>query len=182
MGGNITAYSAQRFRYVYDGVMPVCGVLADLDLFDYFLDVTLGAQTLGGAGTYPVLDPVQWIGVDVPTITTNLSGDAPGWPTVLNANGQNLKNLVELRSGGVRPDFDEGWAFWNSIPSDAGDGNFVFGLAIDTGTVPIDKQHLGNDDVLYQFDTDPAVSQAEADFNARIQRVEDDPAAQRRPW
>jgi pimeloyl-ACP methyl ester carboxylesterase len=174
MGGNITAYSAQRFRYVYDGVMPVCGVLADLDLFDFFLDVTLGAQTLGGAGTYPVLDPAQWIGGDVPTITANLSGDGPGWPTVLSADGQNLKKLVELRSGGERPNFDEGWAFWNSIPSDAGEGNFLFGLAIDTGTVPIEKQHLGNDDVLYQFDTDPAVSEAEADFNARIQRVEDD--------
>jgi pimeloyl-ACP methyl ester carboxylesterase len=173
MGGNITAYSAQRFRYVYDGVMPVCGVLADLDLFDFFLDVVLGAQTLGGAGTYPVIDPAQWIGGDVPTITANLSGDAPGWPTVLNNDGQNLKDLVELRSGGDRPNFDEGWAFWNSIPSDAGDGNFLFGLGIDTGTVPIDKQHLGNDDVLYQFDTDPAISEAEADFNAQVQRVED---------
>jgi len=168
MGGNITAYSAERYGDYYAGTMPMCGVMADLDLFDYFADINLAAQELGGAGSFPV-DPVQWIGSDVPTIKSNLEAVEGGWPLALNEDGQNYKNLVEQASGGDRPNFDEGWFFWNSIAED-----FLFGTAIDSGTVAVRGDYLQTTDSVYQFDADPALSPEEVAFNESIQRLDRD--------
>jgi hypothetical protein len=73
----------------------------------------------------------------------------------------------------VRPVFDQGFLFWNGV---AGDFLFGLGVAIGDGSMP---RHPGvvvdNTDVVYQFDTDPAASPAEAALNAAIQRVSADP-------
>ena len=58
------------------------------------------------------------------------------WPFTLNEAGENLKNLRELRSGGVRPNFDEAFIFWNWIESATGPGNFLFELGLGDGTLP----------------------------------------------
>ncbi|NNF56577.1 MAG: alpha/beta hydrolase, partial [Acidimicrobiales bacterium] len=175
MGGNITAYSAERYKNFYTGVMPVCGVLAERDLFDYFLDFNLVAQELGGVDQFPITaDPASagtYLFGNVPVIKANLEAVQGGWPVALNEDGQNLKDLTEIISGGVRPNFDEGWIFWNSTFADP-DGNFLFSLGIDSGTVPIEGQFNGNADTVYQFDDDPALSDAEAALNASVRRVE----------
>jgi pimeloyl-ACP methyl ester carboxylesterase len=44
MGGHIAAASIERYPWFYKGAMPVCGVVGDYELFDYFLDYNLGAQ------------------------------------------------------------------------------------------------------------------------------------------
>lgn len=175
MGGNITAYSAERYPNFYDGVLPACGVLADLDLFDYFLDVNLAFQELGGNGAYPVTDPFQWLGVDVPENKAALEAAPATWPFALNEDGQALKDLVEQQSGGDRPNFEQAWVFWNiDLPGDPDNSNFLWSLVIDTGTVPLPGQFSANGDEVYQFDGDPAISDAEADFNTAVQRVERD--------
>ncbi len=185
MGGEITTYSAEQYGNFYTGVMPVCGVLGDRELFDFFLDFNLAAQQLGGADAYPVslADPASlgaYYGVDatmpgaVNTIKANLEASSGAWPFALNEAGQNLKDLTELESGGVRPNFDQAWDFWNGlVPTDSGAG-FLFDLAVDTGTVPIDKQFNGNDGEVYQFDTDPNLTDAETAFNNGILRVQRD--------
>lgn len=182
MGGHITAVSVEQYPNTYDGAMPVCGVLGDYELFDYFLDFNLAAQQLGtGSSTFPV-DPAQYVGVTVPAIKANLEAVPGGWPVALNAAGQNLKGLVELRSGGDRPNFDEAWFFWNTFPSFAsGPGNFLFDLGTTDGTLPRSPGvAVDNADVVYQFDTDPALTIAEQELNDAIFRVTADAQARHR--
>jgi len=67
-----------------------------------------------------------------------------------------------MRSGGVRPVFEQGWLFWNGVA-----GDFMFGTLGLLGQ-PLPAENAG---VTYQFDTDPALSTSEASFNATVQRV-----------
>jgi hypothetical protein len=95
----------------------------------------------------------------------------------LNADGENLKNLTELRTGGERPNFDEAWFFWNTFPNFvSGPGNFLFDLGLGGGTLPrTPGVGVDNFDTVYQFDTDPALTPAEQDLNDNIVRVAADP-------
>lgn len=178
MGGHITARSIEQYPRAYDGAMPTCGVLGDYELFDWFLDFNLAAQQLGlGDSFFPVTDAETWFGSDVPAIKAGLEAADGGWPLQLNGDGEAFKQLAELRSGGDRPNFDEAWAYWNSIPSEAGDGNFLFSLIVGDGTID-DERGTGYDNigVTYQLDLDPALDRRERHFNARIERV------RRAPW
>jgi pimeloyl-ACP methyl ester carboxylesterase len=176
MGGHITAVSIEQYPNTYDAAMPICGVLGDYELFDYFLDFNLAAQQLGtGSSTYPI-DPLAYIGFTVPAIKANLEAFPGSWPFVLNEDGNNLKSLTELRSGGDRPNFDEAWSFWNSIPAETGPGNFLFEIAIGDGTLPRSPGvGLDNADAVYQFDTDPTLTAAEQTLNDEIFRIAADP-------
>jgi hypothetical protein len=179
LGGHVTAVSIEQYRGVYTAALPICGVIADYELFDYFLDFNAAAQQLGtGASQFPV-DPIPYITVTVPQIKANLSAVPGSWPNLLNTNGQNFKNLVELRSGGERPNFDQAWFFWNTIPSFvSGPGNFLFDLGTGDGTLPrAPGVAVDNHDVVYQFDGDPSLSAAEQTFNDGVVRVTADPQA-----
>ncbi|MGA7269710.1 MAG: DUF6351 family protein, partial [Acidimicrobiia bacterium] len=137
MGGHVTARSVEQYPQTYDGALAVCGVLGDYELFDYFLDFNVAAQQLGlGESRFPVTDGATYIGADVPAIKANLESTPGGWPLALNPTGQAFKQLVELRSGGDRPNFDQAWYFWNTFPAYAsGPGNFLFDLGVSDGTV-----------------------------------------------
>jgi hypothetical protein len=181
LGGHVTAVSIEQYPHAYDAALPICGVVGDYELFDYFLDFNVAAQQLGtGSSQFPV-NPVQYITVTVPQIKANLSAVPGGWPNVLNAAGQNLKNLTELRSGGERPNFDEAWFFWNTFPAFAsGPGNFLFDLGTGDGTLPrAPGVGVDNHDVVYQFDSNPNLSAAEQAFNAGVVRVTADPQGQK---
>ena len=81
MGGHVTAVSIEQYPRAYDAALPICGVLADYELFDYFLDFNAAAQQLGtGSSQFPV-DPIPYITVTVPQIKANLSAVPGGWPT-----------------------------------------------------------------------------------------------------
>jgi hypothetical protein len=172
MGGHVTGIVAEQWPKSYDGAMPICGVLGDYELFDYFLDFNVAAQTLSGQNkTFPY-------GADylTTTVPATKAGLGPAFPFALNANGQTFKSLVELRSGGDRPVFDQGWIYWNGLVP----GDFLFGLGANDGTLPRAPGFaLQNSDVVYQFDTDPNLSPAEQAFNATVQRVTADPQARR---
>jgi len=177
MGGHITAVSIEQYGNTYDAALPICGVLGDYAQFDYFLDFNVAAQQLGtGMSAFPVGDPALYIGGTVPAIKQALELLPGSWPFVLNADGENLKNLTELRSGGVRPNFDEAFAFWNAIPSATGAGNFLFELGLGDGTLPrapgIGADNIG---VVYQFDEEPALTPDEQLLNDTIVRVSADP-------
>lgn len=171
MGGHVTGIVAEQWPQSYDGAMPVCGVLGDYELFDFFLDFNVAAQTLSGQGkTFPY-------GSDYLTVTVpaTKAGLGPAFPFALNANGQNFKSLVQLRSGGVRPVFDQGWLYWNGVA-----GDFLFGLGVGDGTLPRQPGvAVQNSDVVYQFDTNPALSAAENLFNNSVQRITADPQGRR---
>jgi dienelactone hydrolase len=171
MGGHVTGIVAEQWPSSYAGAMPICGVLGDYELFDFFLDFNVSAQTLSGVGkTFPY--GADYLSTTVPATKAGLG---PAFPFALNANGQNFKSLVQLRSGGVRPLFDQGWLFWNGVA-----GDFLFGLGVGNGTLTRAPGFaLQNSDVVYQFDTDPAGSAAENLFNQTVQRVTAQPQARR---
>jgi hypothetical protein len=177
MGGHIGAVSIEQHATTYDAALLVCGAIGDYELFDYFLDFNAAAQQIGtGASEFPV-DPVQYVGVTVPQIKANLESVPGGWPVFLNADGQNLKSLTALRSGGVRPNFEEAFFFWNTFPEFAtGPGNFLFDLGIGDGTLPrTPGVGVDNADVVYQFDSDPNLTPGEQALNDGIVRVAADP-------
>jgi pimeloyl-ACP methyl ester carboxylesterase len=160
MGGHLTAAAAERFPHTYDGALATCGVMGDFALFDYFLDFNLAGAALAGAPTSFPPDPEVWVGQTVPQITSTLG--AP-WPAALTPDGENLKALTELRSGGDRPMFDAGFISW---------ADFLLGLGADDGTMPRTRGVVvDNHDRVYQFDTDPALTPAEQALNDDIVRV-----------
>ncbi len=177
MGGHVTGYSMERYRWLYDGAMPVCGVMGDYELFDVFLDFNLAAQQLGtGSSTFPV-DPVVYATQTVPAIKAGLESVPGGWPFALNDTGEQFKQLTELITGGDRPNFDEAWAFWNTIPDFAtGPGNFLFDLGFGDGTLPTTRGRVvvDNAHTEYQLDLDPALSPEEIELNEGIARVSQD--------
>jgi hypothetical protein len=169
MGGHVTAAAIEQYPNEYDGAMPICGVLGDHELFDFYLDYNLAAAALAGVATTFPPDPVTWTTVSIPQIQSAL---ASPWPTGLNIQGQHLKALTELRSGGERPLFDAAWALAPpSWPS------FLLGFGALDGTVPRSPGVVvDNTDAVYQFDTDPALSPAEQALNDSVLRVAQEPA------
>jgi len=174
MGGHVTSLVAEQWPQSYDGAMPICGVLGDYELSDFYPDFNVAAQTLSGQNKLFPYGP-DYLSATVPATKAALG---PAFPFALNAQGQALKALTQLRSGGVRPLFDQGWLFWNFV---AGDFLFDLGVQIGDGSLP---RHPGvavqNSDVVYQFDTDAALSAAENLFNQNVQRVTADRQARLR--
>jgi dienelactone hydrolase len=172
MGGHVTGVVAEQWPGTYAGAMPICGVLGDYELFDFFLDFNVAAQTLSGQNkTYPY--GPDYLTTTVPATKAALG---PAFPYLLNAQGQALYGLTQMQSGGVRPIYQQGWIYWTGLA-----GDFLFGLGVGDGTLPRQPGMAPqNYDVTYQFDADPALSPAEAGFNASVQRLTADTQARRR--
>ena len=160
MGGHVVGHMIERWRNTYAGALPTCGVMGDNELFDFFQDQYLLAEILAGN------DPPT-----VPTPADYFTNPQQGWqvtrmklgtpfPTVLTPAGQLFKQMIENLSGGDRPIYDQGF----TGPS-GGDFTFIFGSAVSGPG----RENL---ETVYQFDTDPALSPAELDFNASIIRIE----------
>ena len=120
MGGHVIGRSLEQYPGFYDGALPMCGVLGDHELFDFFLDYQLTAQKLSGIGTYPV--PADYLTAVVPRIQEELGLTTlvPGGPDTVTARGAQFRAVTVERSGGPRPGATPAFAFWK---------NFLFGLA-----------------------------------------------------
>lgn len=166
MGGHVTAAGIERRPKVYDGALPVCGVLGDVGLFDYFLDHALVAAALAGVKTTQP-PPPDYLSVTAPAIQAAL-GYGPG--RTLSDRGRQLAAATELLTGGERPLFDEAFAFWSGPDTAADDVPFLldrYGGPQD----PAINAVVGNADRRYQLDADPDQSKAEAELNAAVLRV-----------
>ncbi|MCG8590829.1 MAG: alpha/beta hydrolase [Proteobacteria bacterium] len=182
MGGHITGAAMEQSlasRGVdYAGAVPMCGVMGDIALFDYFLDyIQVARQLTLGASAFPA--PADFLVSELPLIIEGLSGPLydPGagvqYPFVRSEAGDQLKAVLENISGGPRPVFEEGFNFWESF-------FFLFTLnAGGDGTIAnvVDRVLVDNTDAIYQFDQDPALTPAEAMLNADVTRVARDPVA-----
>lgn len=169
MGGHITGVAIEQYPNTYDGAMPVCGVMGDYELFDYFLDVNVTAQALAGVDSgFPVGE--DYTTADVAEIKAALEAIPGTFPFTLNATGEAWKSLVEIEAGGDHPLFDQAFVFWNGFA-----GDFLFGLGSGDGTlVRSPGVAIDNADKVYQLDTDPAQSDLEVQLNADVTRVEQD--------
>jgi pimeloyl-ACP methyl ester carboxylesterase len=160
MGGHITARAIEQDPWLYAGAMPMCGVLGDRELFDYFLDFTVSAQALSGqTGAYP--PGPDYAEAVLPQVYAGL-GLAPGDPAVTTPEAQQLRAATVLDSGGARPGAEASFSYWKDflldlgVPDDA--PTPVTGVAADPGAV---ATNVGTD-----YDPDAPV-----DLDAVVQRV-----------
>jgi len=113
MGGHITGVAIEQYPQAYVAALPMCGVMGDDELFDYFLDFNLVAQALAGvAAQFPF--PADYQTAVVPVVKAALG--AP-YPFVLNARGQQLRDVTQNISGGPRLAFSFSFQVWGTSSS-----------------------------------------------------------------
>ena len=163
MGGHITGVAIEQYPYAYAGALPMCGVMGDNELFDYFLDFNLVAEALAGVqAQFPF--PADYQTAVVPVVKAALG---PAYPGVLNAQGLNLRGVTQNISGGLRPAFATSFFVW---------GDFLFTVGVTGGTIGVAPGNVqDNSTAVYQIDSDPALSPAEIALNATVLRVTQDP-------
>ena len=157
----------------YDGAAPLCGVMGDEALFDYFGDFSYGAETLAEAPSeFP--PPTDYFDrIFLPTISAlyvnplDLLGPS-GSSAIPTALGEELRTYTTQISGGPRPLADAAFPFFQQL---------LFSFSGSDGTVDgvVSGNVYDNQNRAYQLDADPAVSSAEQDFNDAILRVARDP-------
>jgi len=164
MGGHITGVAIEQYPSAYVGALPMCGVMGDNELFDYYLDFNLVAEALAGVpAQFPF--PANYQAAVVPGVKAAL---AASYPSGLNAQGLKLFGVTQNISGGPRPAFATSFFVW---------GNFLFTVGVtgngDLGVAPGNVQD--NSTTVYQIDSDPALSTDEIVLNANVLRVTQDP-------
>lgn len=172
MGGHIAAAAVDAeniqnavHKVSYHGAVPMCGVLGDTELFNYFGGYQTAAQQLGGmpATSWPVSN---WAQIVTPLVAALFST----YPSATTAAGDKLKAVVKNLTGGERPLFELGFgkspaskayqdAVWSTFGSDGTVDGMLTQNVVDTTALR------------YQFDDDPALSVEEQAFNAAIFRV-----------
>jgi pimeloyl-ACP methyl ester carboxylesterase len=163
MGGHNTAaaiekeaLSTENNKVSYQGAVPMCGVVGDTQLFNYFAAYQHAAEKLSGVPT-PVTDFASMsAAIQADLFTT--------FPTATTASGDQLKAIVRNLTGGARPMFDLGFA--SPIQS------VVWGTFGGDGTIAgiLTKSVVDTRDVVYQLDDDAAQSADETAFNKSVQR------------
>jgi pimeloyl-ACP methyl ester carboxylesterase len=162
MGGHVTAAAIEQWPKSFDGAVPMCGVMGDNELFDYFQDVYLLAEHF--AGNEPAVPTPEGYTDPFPTggwVSTAAALGLFGGPTP--PGGQDFKDAIEQLTGGERPIFDEGYVgtYGALFP-------FFFGVA----TTDDGRENL---ETVYQLDSDPALSDEELALNEAIPRIAPEP-------
>ncbi|MGW6929923.1 hypothetical protein ACWGE0_07610 [Lentzea sp. NPDC054927] len=156
MGGHVIARSLEQYPGFYAGALPMCGVMGDHELFDYFLNYHLVAQTLTGIRAYPL--PPDYATTVVPRIRQALAG-----------RDDQFRALVATLSGGARPGTDAAYAYWQE---------FLFNLvATPTGdTLATNPLQLATNTTTRYRPNTPV------DVNASVQRVRPANPVARNTW
>jgi hypothetical protein len=117
LGGHVIGVLLERNRGVeWAGAAPMCGVMGDHELYDFFLDYNLLAQALAEVDAYPI--PDDYLTRVVPQIKQRLQTPNVG---TLNERGEVFRDLITEASGGPRPGDDAAFAYWEGQ-------NFVYGV------------------------------------------------------
>jgi hypothetical protein len=159
MGGHIVGRSVEQYPGFYAGALPMCGVMGDHTLFDFFLDYNLVAQGLSGVPAYPV--PSDYLQSKVPQIqaTLGIGAITPTAPEPANDLGRQLRAVTINRSGGPRPGAEAAFASWK---------DFLFSISVPTGAGDTPAQRPGqlstNIGTIYRPNTP-------VDINRVVQRV-----------
>jgi pimeloyl-ACP methyl ester carboxylesterase len=166
MGGHITGAAIEKEaamtavnKVQYAAAMPMCGVMGDTELFNFFAAYQFAAQQL--AGTEVKMNPADFMNVRMQTQDALFST----YPTATTPEGDKLKAIVRNLTGGARPNFDLGFgskqwqdAVWGTFGGDGTINGILTQNVIDTR------------EIVYQLDDDPAQSEEEKTFNMKAYR------------
>jgi hypothetical protein len=176
MGGHITAaavedetYATANHKMKYDGAVPMCGVLGDTELFDYFAAAQVAAQALAGQASYPT---PKWADIATQVTTTLFDPFTPALITPKGAVGGQYALVLQNLTGGPRsPFFQTGLFKGQSFLA-------VWGVFGSDGTVNgiLNKSTLDTNRFTYKIDGDTAASDA---LNAAAQKLTAAPDANR---
>ncbi|KIQ31317.1 alpha/beta hydrolase [Variovorax paradoxus] len=149
MGGHITAaaiedeaFATANHKVKYNGAVPMCGVVGDTELFDYFAGAQVTAQALAGLPKYPT---PNWSDISA-QVTSTLFTTFPSAPT---ATGLKFASVVKNLTGGERPMFDLGLSAGGSFAA-------VWGVFGSDGTVNgiLNRNTLDTNRFTYTIDGD----------------------------
>ncbi|MGP4075545.1 hypothetical protein [Halobacillus sp. K22] len=164
MGGHITGVLIEQYHNTYDGAMPMCGVMGDNELFDFFSDFNLASQVLAGIEPqFPAVDNYQTH--VVPKIKQTLGLNTG----LLTAEGEMLRDLTMYFSGGDRPLFNLAFSSWK---------NFLYTLYRSDFSYGTPGNIIDNTDSIYQLDSNPELSVEEIELAEKIPNITADPQAQ----
>ncbi len=183
MGGHIAAAAVEaetlnraHHRVRYAGAMPMCGVLGDLELFDYYAAYSLAAQELAQVG--PVGFPAANWNERAPQVVAHFFGSfpspaAPTTPIRLRdtADARELKSIVMNLTGGARPIFEQGFALSSNASAWS-----TFGIGADAGGILLRRPQTTLH-TLYRFQDGATPTPAEVAFNHDIPRAIPEPDA-----
>ncbi|TNH29977.1 hypothetical protein FHG89_09925 [Micromonospora orduensis] len=167
MGGYVIGRSLEQYPGFYDGALPMCGVLGDQTLLDFYLDYNLVAQALAEVPAYPT--PADYLSNAVPRIQValGLAGLTPTGPDTTTDRGRQLRAITVNRSGGPRPGADAAFAVWK---------DFLFSISVPTGSGNSPAQRPGqlSTNLLTRYTPNSPV-----DVNTTVRRVAPENVVQR---
>jgi hypothetical protein len=172
MGGHVAGAAVERetleraaSRVSYAAALPMCGVMADNELGDYYHAFAIAAYEL--AGYRPSSFPISDFDARLPAIKQALWVDYASDRDAMTTQGKKLRNALMHLSGGSRPTFLEGFGVYLDLLFDRGSGDGTW-----SGILP--GVSTNTSDIVYQLDTEVALSDEEDSFNADVFRVEGD--------
>ncbi|MFK8048052.1 MAG: hypothetical protein AB8B81_06450 [Halioglobus sp.] len=153
---------------LYDGAAPMCGVMGDVELFEYFGDFSFAAEALASEvdpqiqSQFPPAD--DYLTNTLPLVIDTLFDT---FPNQLTPQGEKLRDLTRQLSGGDRPIFDVAFPFFQEL---------LFGFAGSDGSADgvLSGNGYYNDERVYQLDGDSALNADEQLLNDNILRISRD--------
>lgn len=172
MGGHVSAAAVEaetlataKNKVSYHGAVPMCGVVGDTELFNYFGGYQTAAQQLAGvpATSWPVSNWAQVL----PTVQAALFTT---YPQTNAGQGEKLRQIVKNLTGGERPMFAIGFS---GSPASKGLQDAVWSTFGQDGSVNgvLTQNVVDTTGLTFQMDDDPAVSADEQALNTTIYRV-----------
>jgi hypothetical protein len=152
----------------YNGAVPMCGVVGDTELFDYFAAAQVAAQTLAGQASYPT---PKWADIALQVTGALFSKFDASAITPTSPLGVQYASVLQNLTGGKRPLFGLGLNSGASFTA-------VWGVFGSDGTVNgiLNKSMLDTNRFNYKIDGDAAASDA---LNAAAQKLTAVPDANR---
>ena len=179
MGGHIAAAAVEaetlataNNKVRYHAALPMCGVMADAELFNRFAGMQVAAQALAGVPSHPF---AQWAGVQAQVsnslFTSFPTAASPSLPIITTAKGAQFASVVKNLTGGERPMFAQGFEYGGSY-------RFAYGGFGGDGTINgiLTQNILDTQALRYMIDGDPAATSA---LNAAAQKLVAQPDANR---
>ena len=179
MGGHIAAAAVEAEtlatavnKYRYHAALPMCGVMADVELFNRFAGMQVAAQALAGVPDQPL---TKWADIQAQVsnsfFTSFPTAASPTLPIITTAKGAQFASVVKNLTGGERPMFAQGFGYGGSF-------RFAWGGFGGDGTINgiLNQNVFSTQALQYTIDGDPLATSA---LNAAAQKVSAQPDANR---